>query len=93
VFAPEGARLGLEENRWGSRAGWPGRPVVGETVVIAEHRVVLASPDDRKHGAGVAGVRSKGGRLTEGAGGLVVNWSGNRLPGGADEDRWTGSYG
>src|SRR3954454_20131470 len=62
VFAPEEARLGLEENRRGSGAGRAGRPVVGEAVVVAEHHVVLASPDDRKHGAGVARVRSKGRR-------------------------------
>src|SRR3954469_1235364 len=80
VFAPEEARLGLEENRRGSGAGRPGRPVVGEAVVVAEHRVVLASPDDRKHGAGVAGMRSKSGRLAEGAGGFVVHRKRERLP-------------
>jgi hypothetical protein len=46
---------------------------MGKTVVVAEHRLVLGAPDDREDTAGMAGVRGEGCRLTEGAGGFVVN--------------------
>jgi hypothetical protein len=46
---------------------------MGKTVVVAQHRLVLGAPDDREDAAGVAGVRGKGRRLTEGAGGLIVD--------------------
>ena len=54
---------------------------MGKTVVVAEHRLVLGAPDDREDTAGMAGVRGEGCRLTEGAGGFVVNRERERFPG------------
>jgi hypothetical protein len=49
---------------------------MGKAVVVAEHRLVLAAPDDREDAAGISGVRCESGRLTECAGGFVVNREG-----------------